>query len=153
MTVQITHATEMDCQDVASFLATALPESWRQPELPDCAQIQRVLQHNASILMIARQDDIVVGLALGWCFPNAVAQGDSVMLDELLVASGCRGIGIGTELVEAFTKTARQLGKAPVEVWATTDFPDEPAATPFARTGGQQGELLRQFDWSKEACA
>ena len=75
------------------------------------------------------------------------------MLDELLVDPGCRGIGIGTELVEAFNKTARQLGKAPIEVWATTDFPDEPAATPFARTGGQQGELLRQFDWPKEACA
>ncbi|MEM9873224.1 MAG: GNAT family N-acetyltransferase [Pseudomonadota bacterium] len=153
MTVQITQATDMDCQDVASFLATALPESWRQPELPDRAQIQRVLSHNASILIIARQEDTVVGLALGWCFPNAVAQGDSVMLDELLVASDCRGIGIGTELVKAFTKTARQLGKAPIEVWATTDFPDEPAATPFARTGGQQGELLRQFDWPKEACA
>ena len=153
MTVQITQATEKDCQDVASFLATALPESWRQPELPDRAQIQRVLSHNASILMIARQEDTVVGLALGWCFPNAVAQGDSVMLDELLVASDCRGIGIGTELVKAFTKTARQLGKAPIEVWATTDYPDELAATPFARTGGQQGELLRQFDWPREACA
>ena len=103
--------------------------------------------------MIARQEDTVVGLALGWCFPNAVAQGDSVMLDELLVASDCRGIGIGTELVKAFTKTARQLGKAPIEVWATTDYPDELAATPFARTGGQQGELLRQFDWPREACA
>ena len=153
MTFQITQATEKDCQDVVSFLVAALPEGWRQPELPDCAQIQRVLSHNGSILLIARQDDVVVGLALGWCFPNAVAQGDSVMLDELLVASDCRGIGIGTELVKAFTKTARQLGKVPIEVWATTDFPDEPAATPFARTGGQQGELLRQFDWPKEACA
>ena len=99
MTVQITQATDMDCQDVASFLATALPESWRQPELPDRAQIQRVLSHHASILMIARQEDTVVGLALGWCFPNAVAQGDSVMLDELVVASDWRGMGIGTELV------------------------------------------------------
>ena len=143
----------MDCQDVASFLATALPESWRQPELPDRAQIQRVLSHNASILMIARQDDIVVGLALGWCFPNAVAQGDSVMLEELLVDPGCRGTGIRTELFEAFIKKARQLGEAPIEVWATTDFPEEPAATPFSRSGGQQGELLRQFDWPKEACA
>ena len=153
MTFQITEATEKDCQDVVSFLVAALPEGWRQPELPDCAQIQRVLSHNGSILLIARQDDAVVGLALGWYFPNVVAQGDSVMLDELLVASDCRGIGIGTKLVDAFTKTARQLGEAPIEVWATTDFPDEPAATPFARTGGQRGELLRQFDWPKEACA
>ena len=153
MTVQITHAVDKDCQNVASFLATALPESWRQPELPDYAQIKRVLSHTGSILLIARQNDTVVGLAIGWCFPNAIAQGDTVMLDELLVDPGCRGIGIGTELVEAFTKTARQLGKAPIEVWSTTDFPDEPAATPFARTGGQQGELLRQFDWPKEACA
>ena len=153
MTVQITQATKKDCQDVASFLVAALPESWRQPELPDCTQIQRVLSHNASILVLARQEDTVVGLALGWCFPNAVAQGDTVMLDELLVDPGCRGIGIGTELVEAFTKNARKFGKAPIEVWATTDFPDEPAAIPFARTGGQQGELLRQFDWPKETCA
>ena len=153
MTVQVTQAKDMNCQDVASFLITALPESWRQPELPDRAQSQRGFSHIASILMIARQEDTVVGLALAWRFPNAVARGDSVMLDELLVASDCRRIGIGTELVNAFKKTARQPGKALIEVWATTDFPDEPGATPFARTGGQQGELLRQFDWPKEACA
>ena len=152
MKVQITCATDRDCQDVASFLANALPECWRQPELPDCAQIQRVLSHDGSILLIARQDDALVGLALGWLFPNAVAQGDSAMLDELLVDPDRRGAGIGTELVEAFAKTARQRGKAPVEVWATTDSPEEPAATPFARTGGQQGGLLRQFDWPRETC-
>lgn len=153
MTVQITQATYEDCQDVAAFLVAALPERWRKSELPDCAQIQRVLSHHGSILVIARQDGSVVGLALGWRFPNAVAQGDSIMLDDLLVTSDCRRVGIGTELVEAFTKTARQLGKAPIEVWATTDFPEEPAATLFKRTGGQQGELLRQFDWPRKACA
>ncbi|KQI67476.1 hypothetical protein AN189_15140 [Loktanella sp. 3ANDIMAR09] len=153
MSVRITQATEKDCQEVATFLTTALPESWRQPELPDRGQIQRVLSHRGAILLIARQDDTVVGLALGWCFPNAIAQGDTAMLDELLVDPACRGNGIGTELVAAFIKKAGQLGKAPLEIWATTDFPEEPSATPFSRTGGQQGQLLRQFDWPREARA
>lgn len=153
MTFQIIRATDQDCQDVASFLVATVPASWRLSEPPDRAQIERVISHLGSILLIARQDSTVVGLALGWCFPNAVGRGDSAMLDELLVDPTCRGKGIGTALVEAFKTTARQLGKQPIEVWATTDYPGEPAATAFKKAGGKQGDLLRQYDWPLEACA
>lgn len=153
MPIQITRLNDQDCKDVSTFLVHALPDSWRIAALPDAAQIRRVASSSASIALIARQADTIVGLAIGWCFPNALGQGDTAMLDELLVDPACRGSGIGTALVETFKKTARQQAKAPVEVWATTDFPDEPAATPFAKTGGKQGVLLRQFDWPQEACA
>lgn len=151
MATHIERMTDQDCKDVASFLAYALPESWRGVALPDVAQLQRVVSCNASIGLIARQEGIVVGLALGWCFPNAVARGDTVMLAELLVDPTCRGSGVGTALVEAFKQHAGEQGKAPTELWATTDFPGEPAATPFRRAGGKQGGLLRQFDWPQEA--
>ena len=153
MAIQVQRVTEEDCKDVSSFLAHALPDSWRSAALPDEPQIQRIVSSGASIALLARQEGMVVGLAVGWCFPNVVGLGDTAMLDELLVDPANRGSGIGTALVGAFINTARQQGKAPVEVWATTDFPGEPAATPFAEAGGKQGCLLRQFDWPREACA
>lgn len=153
MTLQIMRATDQDSQEIASFLAIALPKHWRLPELPDPAQIRRVISHRGSILLIARQRETVVGLALGWYFPNTIGQGDTAMLDELLVDTNSRRRGIGTELVAAFARTARQLGKAPIEIWATTDFPKEPAATAFSRSGGKKGVLVRQFDWPREVCA
>ncbi len=151
MSVQIIRATDKDAQDVVSFLASALPQSWRLPDLPDRAQILRAITHPGSIILIARRGGTVVRLALGWCFPTAVGQGDTAMLDELLVDPTNRGRGIGTELVAAFAATARHLGKSPIEIWATTDFPDEPAAGAFSRTGAKRGILVRQFDWPQEA--
>lgn len=153
MAIQVTRMTDQDCSEVSAFLARALPENWRTSTLPDAAQFQRVVSSGLSIALIARQESAVAGLAVGWCFPNAIAQGDTAMLDELLVDPGRRGSGIGTALVAAFKKAAQHQGKAPLEVWATTDFPGEPAATPFAKTGGKQGGLLRQFDWPQEVCA
>ncbi len=104
-------------------------------------------------MILARDRGGIVGLAAGWFFPNVIGQGDMVMLDELLVAPSHRGRGNGTTLVDAFIKTARNRARAPLEIWATTDFPEEPAAIPFRRTGGKQVGLLRQFDWPQEACA
>lgn len=153
MGVQITRAQDQDSDQIAAFLVRALPDSWRLPQSPDAAQLQRVLRHPGSIAVIARQGDRVVGLALGWLFPNAIGQGDSVTLDELLVDPGARSAGTGTALVAAFTQTARQIATAPVEIWATTDFPAQPAAGVFAKTGGTPGGLLCQYDWPQEACA
>ena len=151
MAIRISPMIDQDCKEVAAFLAHALPEIWRMGGNPDADQIQRVVSSVSSIGLVARQEGAVVGLAIGWCFSNAVAQGDAVMLDELLVDPAMRGNGIGTALVDAFKKTAQHQARTLVEVWATTDFPTEPAATPFAKTGGKKVGLLRQFDWPQEA--
>ncbi|MGR3503964.1 GNAT family N-acetyltransferase [Pseudaestuariivita sp.] len=153
MGVEITQVTDQDCHEVVAFLDTAMPEDWRLPEPPDDAQIQRVLSHPGSLFLAARQGDAIAGLALGWILPTAFGQGDTAMLDELLVSPDCRGRGIGTALTRAFRQSARRAGQAPVEIWAATDVPTEPAATPFARSGGIRGELFRQFDWPREAPA
>ncbi len=142
-----------DCSEVADFLAMAMPDDWRASSAPDEIQLRRVLDSISAIVILARESGGIVGLAAGWLFPNVIGQGDMVMLDELLVAPSLRGKGIGTNLVAEFTMTARHRARAPVEIWATTDFPEEPAAFPFRRTGGKPGGLLRQFDWPEEACA
>ena len=150
MDLHISHITDQDCGDVAEFLVSALPEGWRTTDLPERAQVQRVVSSEASIALMARRKGAVVGVAVGWCFPNVIGQGDVAMLDELLVASDYRRQGIGTALVKAFKTAVRRKCTPPIAVWATTDYPQEPAASPFIQTGGEQGELLRQFNWPEE---
>lgn len=152
MTIRVEPMRVEDCSEVADLLAMAMPDDWRTSSPADETQLKRVLAASGAVVILAHDGGNIVGLASGWFLPNVTGQGDMVMLDELLVAPSLRRQGIGTMLVKAFTKTARLRAHAPVEIWATTDFPEAPAATPFHRADGKQGGLLRQFDWPEEAC-
>ncbi|QFU09555.1 hypothetical protein PARPLA_00919 [Rhodobacteraceae bacterium THAF1] len=150
MTVRIASMRAADYPGVMAFLQRTLPDDWRSSAPMSETQFERVLADRSVIAVLAYDNDRVVGWAAGYVFPTLVGQGDTAMLDELLVDPAHRGKGIGTSLVSAFLNIAEAKAAPPVAFSATTDFPKEPAATPFQKTGGRRGGLLRQFDWSTE---
>ncbi len=147
---EIALARPADCEALSEFLARAVPSAWRVTALPNAAQCQRAVTSQHNLTALAREQGIIVGLASGWVLPSVTGVGDTVMLDELLVVEARRGYGVGTALVAAFVRMARQTAEPPIQIWATTQYPEEPAAIPFVRAGAQSTDILRQYEWPLE---
>ncbi|MFL5834068.1 MAG: GNAT family N-acetyltransferase [Solirubrobacterales bacterium] len=90
------------------------------------------------LLLGARQGDELVGYAcLYWHFSSLEAC-ESVLMNDLFVAEGARGAGVGRALIEATAEVARERGVPFVE-WSTA--PDNDAGQRlYDSTGAERTE-------------
>lgn len=92
------------------------------------------------LLLGARIDGQLVGYAcLYWHFSSTEAV-ETVLMNDLYVAEGARGRGVGRALIEATAEVARERGAAYVE-WATA--PDNHTAQRlYDSTGAERSEWV-----------
>jgi len=90
------------------------------------------------LLLGARRDGRLVGYAcLYWHFSSLEAV-ESVLMNDLYVDEGARGVGVGRALIEAAAEVARKRG-APLVEWATA--PDNHTAQRlYDSTGAERSE-------------
>jgi len=91
-------------------------------------------------LLGARQGGRLVGYAcLYWHFSSTRAV-ETVLMNDLFVAEGARGVGVGRALIEATVAVARERDAASVE-WSTA--PDnETAQRLYDSTGAERSEWI-----------
>ncbi len=92
------------------------------------------------LLLRARQEGVLVGYAcLYWHFSSLSAT-EAVLMNDLFVAEGARGHGIGRALIEASATVARERGASQLE-WSTA--PDNRTAQRlYDSTGAERSEWI-----------
>ena len=96
-----------------------LRQLWPDEEL-DSTALQRVYEralasHSQVYLCVVQQED-VIGFASLTIKNNLWEAGNLGHIDELVVDQGCRGAGIGTDLLHKIIAAARQRGCVRVEL-------------------------------------
>lgn len=91
----------------------------------------------SNILVVARDGDLVVGMATGLVYvhPDKPRQ---LFINEVGVDDAYQGRGIGKQLVKAMLDEGRRRGG--VEAWVATEWENEPARALYASTGGQASD-------------
>jgi len=91
----------------------------------------------SNILVVARDGDLVVGMATGLVYvhPDKPRQ---LFINEVGVDDAYRGRGIGKQLVRAMLDEGRRRGA--VEAWVATEWENEAARALYASTGGQESD-------------
>lgn len=93
-----------------------------------------------AFLLVATEDDVVVGFALNQWKWSSLHGAPVVFLDDLFVAEPARGRGHADALIEATAELGREHGAAAV-TWLTT--PDNHRAHKvYDRVGGRSEPLL-----------
>jgi GNAT superfamily N-acetyltransferase len=88
------------------------------------------------LLLAAWMDDELVGFAtLYWTFSSTKA-GEAALMNDLFVAEGHRGAGIGLALIEASVAAARERGMRHLE-WLTA-LDNERAQRLYDQTGAER---------------
>lgn len=105
----------------------------------DPAYLRRYLDTPSSRLLLACLDGQVVGLLSYSTRPDLYHAGDSCLIEELVVAQGWRGRGIGSTLLAELLRRAQQMGCKEVSVSA---MPDNPRALQFYRRHGLVDEAV-----------
>ena len=81
----------------------------------DAGALEALLADPAHVLLVAADGDRVVGYVNVNVRLRLRDGADVATIDELVVAAGCRGDGVGTRLVEEAVAIARARGAAAVE--------------------------------------
>jgi len=131
----VREATAEDVEAIhalAGELATILGDS--PPRLEDVrARLGELLEEPRARVMVAEDDDAVVGVASLWIKPD-LAHGDTVIeVPTLVVAEGSRREGVGKLLMEEVQRLGAENGADLIELVATTQ---NVAAREFYRTLG-----------------
>ncbi len=107
MTVLVEVAAEADDELVEAF-GRLLPQLSRSAKPLDRQALTRMLDHDANTLFIARVDGRIVGALTLVMTP--IPSGLRARIEDVVVDSGVRGLGIGSRLTEAAIAKARAAG-------------------------------------------
>jgi len=89
---------------------------------------------------VAEVDNTVEGIAL--VYPRySTWKGEVLHLEDLIVSEKCRGIGLGTKLLDAVVKHGKKLGVKRI-CWDVLDW-NEPAITFYEKKGAN---VMRDWD-------
>jgi aminoglycoside 6'-N-acetyltransferase I len=116
----------------AALLDRLAPEVFDHDVQPDwCEDFLSDPRHH---LVVARVDDIVVGMAsaVDYLHPDKAPQ---LWINEVGVSPAHRGQGIGRRLVERLVELARELGCT--EAWVLTDAGNAAANRLYASAGAE----------------
>ena len=102
--------------------------------LPDAAALQRMLDHHATTLFVARSDAGIVGMCSLVTFP--IPTGVRAWVEDVVVDVDARGGGVASTLVEAAIDGARAEGARSIDL---TSRPSREAANRlYQRLGFEQ---------------
>jgi GNAT superfamily N-acetyltransferase len=91
-------------------------------------------------IIVSVENDRVVGLVSIVLYKTLLHAGGTALINELVVAEGVRGRGIGGKLVEAAISEARRLGMDEVEVG--TEIENAAARSFYRRVGFDREYVL-----------
>jgi len=105
---------------------------------------QRVLSDAASYFLVADMNGMAVGFINFTIRQTVLHRSPSGLIDELVVASGHRGKGVGRRLVLAAIEKCRALGCCEVEV--STEMTNIGASKFYERCGFEERGILLEAD-------
>lgn len=91
-------------------------------------------------IVVAEMEAQILGYLTLWLRPCLSHAGLSALIDELVVAEGARGQGVGRALLEEALKRARGAGCVEIEV--STGFDNEPAQSLYRSQAFEERGLL-----------
>ncbi|MHA6761646.1 GNAT family N-acetyltransferase [Streptacidiphilus sp. PAMC 29251] len=140
MRLTIEQATEHDAETIATMLGEIERYYGGPDEIPDVKQVRHALfgPRPAATVLLAREDDQVIGLASVCFLWPAIGAETSLYLKELYVQEDYRRHGVARELMVAVRKEAEAAGCSRVEWTADRDNP--PAVALYAALGVEPHE-------------
>jgi len=107
--------------------------TWPRREGAD--DFKRILASDASVVLVAREEELVVGMVVGYTTQSSPTRQPVTyaVLRSMYVRSGSRGEGIGQQLTEAFVVWARD--RDCVEVRVDSYFENASARRLYERVG------------------
>jgi len=107
--LQVRRAVPGDCEKIAD-LAKDLTQTFTFDHASMVQNFTKLLSIPNATLLVAEQDEDLVGYLLGYEHLTFWANGSVWWVEELMVAEGCRGQGIGRALMGGFEERCRQAG-------------------------------------------
>jgi ribosomal protein S18 acetylase RimI-like enzyme len=122
MAVTVEVATSIDDAIVNAF-AHLIPQLSSSNPAPNAADLQAIVDHDACHLLLASEDDVVLGALTLVVFPIPTAT--RAWIEDVVVDGNARGKGVGEALSKAAIDIAAGLGAKTVEL---TSRPSREAA-------------------------
>ncbi len=133
--MNVEEVTEVSAQLVEAF-ARLTPQLSRSAPPPGEQELERIVQSDATRLLVAKLDGAIVGSLTLAIFP--IPTGVRAWIEDVVVDEGVRGQGIGVALNEEALKVARDKGARTVDL---TSRPSREAANRlYRRLGFKQRE-------------
>ena len=101
--------------------------------------LELLLADTRSQVLVAEADDQVVGLCTGQVVISTAEGGPAILVEDMVVAEGYRGQGIGRSLLSGLIDWARDLGATRMQLLA--DRNNQPALDYYRHLGWQQTAL------------
>jgi ribosomal protein S18 acetylase RimI-like enzyme len=122
--------------EVVEALGRLLPQLSRSATPLDRQALERIVSSPASVLLVAREQDKIVGTLTLVMFP--IPSGLRARIEDVVVDEAARGLGAGTALTREALRLARRQGARTVDL--TTRPSREAANRLYARLGFQLRE-------------
>ena len=133
--MKVEEVTEVSTELVEAFVRLT-PQLSRSSPPPGEQELERIVQSDATRLLVAKVEGVIVGsltLALFW-----IPTGLRAWIEDVVVDEGVRGQGIGAALNQEALKVARDQGARTVDL---TSRPSREAANRlYQRLGFKQRE-------------
>lgn len=122
--------------EVVEALGRLLPQLSRSATPLDRQALERIVSSPASVLLVAREQDKIVGTLTLVMFP--IPSGLRARIEDVVVDEAARGLGAATALTKEALRLARHQGARTVDL--TTRPSREAANRLYARLGFQLRE-------------
>ncbi len=133
--MNVEEVTEVSAQLVEAF-ARLTPQLSRSAPPPGEQELERIVQSDATRLLVAKLDGAIVGSLTLAVFP--IPTGVRAWIEDVVVDEGVRGQGIGAALNQEALKVAQDQGARTVDL---TSRPSREAANRlYQRLGFKQRE-------------
>ena len=128
-------AHEQDLEQLIGLLRLlfTIEEDFDFDAAKQCRGLSLLLQNNRACILVAEQDGQIVGMCTGQLVISTAEGGPSVLVEDVVIAPGHRGKGIGRSLMEALTVWARSCGATRMQLLADKNNP--PALVFYDRLG------------------
>lgn len=112
-TVQVSEENEFTTE-ISNELRRLLPQLSSNAEVPSDEFVRRIIQSDASHLLVAREEGVVLGVLTLVVFP--IPTGIRAWIEDVIVDAAARGKGVGKKLNQFALETAESLGARTVEL-------------------------------------
>jgi ribosomal protein S18 acetylase RimI-like enzyme len=134
--VIVIHAADLVDAELGAAVAALIPQLSSTSAAPTLSELQAIVSNPATTLLLAKQDDQVVGMLTLATFP--VPTGIRAWIEDVVVDDDFRGAGVASALVNAALAEAERQGSRTVDL---TSRPQRQAANRlYVRLGFERRE-------------
>jgi ribosomal protein S18 acetylase RimI-like enzyme len=144
VTASVHRVTDVD-DEVASALATLLPQLSSTAEPLTAESIKRLVDHPSVTLLVARVDGQIVGTLTLVRFP--LPTGERARIEDVVVDASVRGQGVGAALTVEAVRLAEEFGARSVDL---TSRPSRVAANRLYQRLGFQERDSRVYRFARD---